>query len=234
MWISFLCLVMLIHWNNFFGSDQATLWLELRIINLWICNIWCNSWWCFCWRFDGSSVAFDYRPDNTSSQTSKYTGNAFVTNYNWLKCNWSRINFICLIVTGAVTREQSKQMVSKIQRKRLKSTAKGLGTLIEVSGVDIANQKDQIGFSDLMLSRYTNNLTFNLVRMLPKMLEKNFKRFWKVVASVKLQNQQGASFRVGYKREWLMQDCKSSVDLILWIKEKSTNQRKGIFYIPIS
>ena len=33
-------------------------------------------------------------------------------------------------------------MVSKItQRKRLKRTAKGLGTLIEVSGVDIANQK---------------------------------------------------------------------------------------------
>jgi hypothetical protein len=54
--------------------------------------------------FDGSQVAFEYRPDNTSSQP-KYTGNAFVTNYTIDSSATDKISFsFSLIVTGAVTR----------------------------------------------------------------------------------------------------------------------------------
>ena len=54
--------------------------------------------------FDGSSVAWDYRPDNTSSAV-KYTGNAFVQNYTIDSAVADNVNFsFSLIVTGAVTR----------------------------------------------------------------------------------------------------------------------------------
>ena len=54
--------------------------------------------------FDGSSVAWDYRPDNTSSAV-KYTGNAFVQNYTIDSAVADKVNFsFSLVVTGAVTR----------------------------------------------------------------------------------------------------------------------------------
>ena len=54
--------------------------------------------------FDGSVVAFDYRPDNTSSQP-KYTGNALVTNYTIDSSATDLVSIsFSLIVTGAVTR----------------------------------------------------------------------------------------------------------------------------------
>ena len=58
----------------------------------------------FAGLFDGSSVAFDYRPDNTSSQP-KYTRNAFVTNYSIDSSATDLVSIsFSLIVTGAVTR----------------------------------------------------------------------------------------------------------------------------------
>ena len=54
--------------------------------------------------FDGSVVAFDYRPNNTSSQP-KYTGNALVTNYTIDSSANDLVSIsFSLIVTGAVTR----------------------------------------------------------------------------------------------------------------------------------
>ena len=54
--------------------------------------------------FDGSVVAFDYRPNNTSSQP-KYTGNALVTNYTIDSSATDLVSIsFSLIVTGAVTR----------------------------------------------------------------------------------------------------------------------------------
>ena len=58
----------------------------------------------FAGLFDGSTVAFDYRPDNTSSEP-KYTGNAFVTNYSIDSSATDLVSIsFSLIVTGAVTR----------------------------------------------------------------------------------------------------------------------------------
>ena len=54
--------------------------------------------------FDGSVVAFDYRPNNTSSQP-KYTGNALVTNYTIDSSATDLVSIsFSLIVSGAVTR----------------------------------------------------------------------------------------------------------------------------------
>jgi hypothetical protein len=54
--------------------------------------------------FDGSVVAFDYRPNNASSQP-KYTGNALVTNYTIDSSATDLVSIsFSLIVTGAVTR----------------------------------------------------------------------------------------------------------------------------------
>jgi hypothetical protein len=54
--------------------------------------------------FDGSQVAFEYRPDNSSSQP-KYTGNALVTNYTIDSSATDLVSIsFSLIVTGAVTR----------------------------------------------------------------------------------------------------------------------------------
>ena len=58
----------------------------------------------FAGLFDGSTVAFDYRPNNTSSQP-KYTGNALVTNYTIDSSATDLVSIsFSLIVTGAVTR----------------------------------------------------------------------------------------------------------------------------------
>ena len=54
--------------------------------------------------FDGSVVAFEYRPNNASSQP-KYTGNALVTNYTIDSSATDLVSIsFSLIVTGAVTR----------------------------------------------------------------------------------------------------------------------------------
>ena len=54
--------------------------------------------------FDGSVVAFEYRPNNTSSQP-KYTGNALVTNYTIDSSATDLVSIsFSLIVSGAVTR----------------------------------------------------------------------------------------------------------------------------------
>jgi|TARA_Y100000389_G_scaffold40182_1_gene34721 hypothetical protein len=54
--------------------------------------------------FDGSVVAFEYRPNNVSSQP-KYTGNALVTNYTIDSSATDLVSIsFSLIVTGAVTR----------------------------------------------------------------------------------------------------------------------------------
>ena len=93
-------------------------------------------------------------------------------------------------------------MVSKItQRKRLKRTAKGLGTLIEVSGVDIANQKrliellgsDAVKIYKQFNFQFADNVANDVKKVLPK-------DSGKLVASVRAtKTKQGASFRVGYK-----------------------------------
>tara|TARA_Y100000592_G_scaffold84329_1_gene135111 strand:+ start:160 stop:669 length:510 start_codon:yes stop_codon:yes gene_type:complete len=94
-------------------------------------------------------------------------------------------------------------MVSKIQqRKRLKGTAKGLGTLIEVSGVDIANQKRLIELlgSDAVKIYKQFNFQFgeNVAKDVRKVIPKDS---GKLVASVRAtKTKQGASFRVGYKK----------------------------------
>jgi len=54
--------------------------------------------------FDGSVVAFEYRPNNASSQP-KYTGNALVTNYTIDSSATDLVSIsFSLIVSGAVTR----------------------------------------------------------------------------------------------------------------------------------
>lgn len=94
-------------------------------------------------------------------------------------------------------------MVSKIQqRKRLKGTAKGLGSLIEVSGVDIANQKRLIELlgSDAVKIYKQFNFQFgeNVAKDVRKVIPKDT---GKLVASVRAtKTKQGASFRVGYKK----------------------------------
>ena len=88
------------------------------------------------------------------------------------------------------------------QRRRLKKTAKGLGTLIEVSGVDIANQKRLIELlgSDAVKIYKQFNYQFgeNVAKDVRKELPKDS---GKLVASVRaMKTKQGASFRVGYAK----------------------------------
>ena len=88
------------------------------------------------------------------------------------------------------------------QRRRLKRTAKGLGTLIEVSGVDIANQKRLIELlgSDAVKIYKQFNYQFgeNVAKDVRKELPKDS---GKLVASVRaMKTKQGASFRVGYAK----------------------------------
>mgnify|MGYP005988638119 FL=1 len=93
-------------------------------------------------------------------------------------------------------------MVSKItQRKRLKSTAKGLGTLIEVSGVDIANQKRLIELLGSDAVKIYKQFNFQFGENVAKDVRKELpKDSGKLVASVRAtKTKQGASFRVGYK-----------------------------------
>ena len=96
--------------------------------------------------------------------------------------------------------EQSKQMVST-QRKRLKRTAKGLGTLIEVSGVDIANQKRLIELLGSDAVKIYKQFNFQFGENVAKDVRKELpKDSGKLVASVRAtKTKQGASFRVGYK-----------------------------------
>ena len=86
------------------------------------------------------------------------------------------------------------------QRRRLKRTANGLGTLIEVSGVDIANQKRLIELlgSDAVKIYKQFNYQFgeNVAKDVRKVLPKDS---GKLVASVRaMKTKQGASFKVGY------------------------------------
>jgi|TARA_B100001094_G_C18170568_1_gene794851 predicted secreted protein len=88
-----------------FGSDQATFVVGVEGLSISGSGSWdATNDGTMAGLFDGSQVAFEYRPDNTSSQP-KYTGNAFVTNYTIDSSATDKISFsFSLIVTGAVTR----------------------------------------------------------------------------------------------------------------------------------
>ena len=88
-----------------FGSDQATYVVGIEGLSIsGSATFDATADGVFAGLFDGSSVAFDYRPDNTSSQP-KYTGNAFVTNYSIDSSATDLVSIsFSLIVTGAVTR----------------------------------------------------------------------------------------------------------------------------------
>ena len=88
-----------------FGSDQATYVVGIEGLSIsGSATFDATADGVFAGLFDGSSVAFDYRPDNTSSQP-KYTGNAFVTNYSIDSSAGDLVSIsFSLIVTGAVTR----------------------------------------------------------------------------------------------------------------------------------
>jgi hypothetical protein len=88
-----------------FGSDQATFVVGVEGLSISGSGSWdATNDGTMDGLFDGSQVAFEYRPDNTSSQP-KYTGNAFVTNYTIDSSATDKISFsFSLIVTGAVTR----------------------------------------------------------------------------------------------------------------------------------
>jgi hypothetical protein len=54
--------------------------------------------------FDGATVAFDFRPNDTSG-LPKYTGNALITNYTIDSSASDKVSFSAsLLVTGALTR----------------------------------------------------------------------------------------------------------------------------------
>ena len=88
-----------------FGSDQATFVVGIEGLSIsGSATFDATADGVFAGLFDGSTVAFDYRPDNTSSQP-KYTGNAFVTNYSIDSSATDLVSIsFSLIVTGAVTR----------------------------------------------------------------------------------------------------------------------------------
>ena len=88
-----------------FGSDQATYVVGIEGLSIsGSATFDATADGVFAGLFDGSTVAFDYRPDNTSSQP-KYTGNAFVTNYSIDSSATDLVSIsFSLIVTGAVTR----------------------------------------------------------------------------------------------------------------------------------
>ena len=88
-----------------FGSDQATFVVGIEGLSISGSGSYDSTAdGVMAGLFDGSTVAFDYRPDNTSSQP-KYTGNAFVTNYSIDSSATDLVSIsFSLIVTGAVTR----------------------------------------------------------------------------------------------------------------------------------
>lgn len=88
-----------------FGSDQATYVVGIEGMSISGSGSWdATNDGTMAGLFDGSSVAFEYRPDNTASQP-KYTGNAFVTNYSIDSSATDKVSFsFSLIVSGSVTR----------------------------------------------------------------------------------------------------------------------------------
>ena len=88
-----------------FGSDQATFVVGIEGLNISGSGSYDSTAdGVMAGLFDGSTVAFDYRPDNTSG-APKYTGNALVTNYTLDSNATDKVSFsFSLIVTGAVTR----------------------------------------------------------------------------------------------------------------------------------
>jgi predicted secreted protein len=88
-----------------FGSDQATYVVGIEGLSISGSGSWdATADGTMAGLFDGSQVAFEYAPDNTSGQP-KYSGNAFVTNYTVDSSATDKVSFsFSLIVTGAVTR----------------------------------------------------------------------------------------------------------------------------------
>jgi len=88
-----------------FGSDQATFVVGVEGLSIsGSATFDATADGVMAGLFDGSVVAFDYRPNNTSSQP-KYTGNALVTNYTIDSSATDLVSIsFSLIVTGAVTR----------------------------------------------------------------------------------------------------------------------------------
>ena len=88
-----------------FGSDQSTFVVGIEGLSIsGSVNFDSTADGVFAGLFDGSTVAFEYRPNN-SSGLPKYTGNALVTNYT-IDSNATDLVSVSfsLIVTGAVTR----------------------------------------------------------------------------------------------------------------------------------
>ncbi len=88
-----------------FGSDQASFVVGIEGLSIsGSATFDATADGVFAGLFDGSQVAFEYRPDNTASQP-KYSGNAFVTNYTLDSSATDLVSIsFSLIVTGAVTR----------------------------------------------------------------------------------------------------------------------------------
>ncbi|MDC0595546.1 phage tail protein [Acidimicrobiia bacterium] len=88
-----------------FGSDQATFVVGVEGLSIsGSATFDATADGVMAGLFDGSVVAFDYRPNNASSQP-KYTGNALVTNYTIDSSATDLVSIsFSLIVTGAVTR----------------------------------------------------------------------------------------------------------------------------------
>ena len=88
-----------------FGSDQATYVVGIEGMSISGSGSWdATNDGTMAGLFDGSQVAWEYSPDNTSGQP-KYSGNAFVTNYTIDSSATDKVSFsFSLIVTGAVTR----------------------------------------------------------------------------------------------------------------------------------
>ena len=88
-----------------FGSDQATFVVGVEGLSIsGSATFDATADGVMAGLFDGSVVAFEYRPNNTSSQP-KYTGNALVTNYTIDSSATDLVSIsFSLIVSGAVTR----------------------------------------------------------------------------------------------------------------------------------
>ena len=88
-----------------FGSDQASFVVGIEGLSIsGSATVDATADGVMAGLFDGSVVAFDYRPNNASSQP-KYTGNALVTNYTIDSSATDLVSIsFSLIVSGAVTR----------------------------------------------------------------------------------------------------------------------------------
>ena len=88
-----------------FGSDQATFVVGVEGLSISGSATFDDTAdGVFAGLFDGSTVAFEYRPNNTAS-APKYTGNALVTNYTIDSSATDLVSIsFSLIVAGAVTR----------------------------------------------------------------------------------------------------------------------------------